>query len=88
MAKGRGPKRRKSKSRGTEADKRTNVAQEQRTAPMSGLNDVRALVANVSTWIWQQIAELVAIEGKREQREDLGVVMRTLDTRDQAVPGF
>jgi len=81
MAKGRGPKRRKSKSRGTEADEEANVAPEQRTAPMSGLDDVRAPVANASTGIWQQIAELVAIEGKRERREDLEVVMRCLETR-------
>ena len=81
MAKGRGPKRRKSKSRGTEADEEANVVPEQRTAPMSGLDDVRAPVANASTGIWQQIAELVAIEGKRERREDLDVVMLCLETR-------
>ena len=42
---------------------------------------MRAPVANASTGIWQQIAELVAIKGKREQREELRVVMRTLETR-------
>ena len=81
MAKRQGPKRRNSKSRQTEADEEANVAQGQRTAPMSGLDDVRAPVANASTGIWQQIAELVAIEGKRKRRVDLEVAMRCLETR-------
>ena len=81
MAKEREPKRRKSMSRGTEADKEVTMAQEQRTAPMSGLSDVRAPVANAFTGIWQQIAELVAIEGKRERHEDLEVVMWCFETR-------
>ena len=55
MAKGRGSNYWRNKSRGTEADEEVNVAQEQRTAPMSGLDDVRAPVANASTRIWQQI---------------------------------
>ena len=88
MAKGRGSKRRKGKSRGTKADEESNVAQEQRTAPTSGLDDVHAPVANASTGIWQQIAELVAIEGgKREQREDLEVVIQCLETRSY-IPGL
>ena len=82
MARGRGPKRRRNKSRGAEADKGANVAQEQCTAPMSGLNDVLAPRANASTGTWQRLAEHVATVGKREQREDLGVVMQSLETRE------
>ena len=81
MAKGRGSNYWRNKSRGTEADEEVNVAQEQSTAPMSGLNGVRALVAYAPTGIWQQVAEMVATEGKRKQLEDLGVVMQTLETR-------
>ena len=80
MARRRRPKRRKEESRGTEADKGTNAAQEQCTAPTSGLNDVLAPRVNPFTEILRRFAERVVPEGKREQREDLWVVAQCLET--------
>ena len=57
MAKGLETKHQRNKSRGADTDEEANMAQEQRMAPMSGLNDMRAVVANASTGIWQQIEE-------------------------------
>ena len=82
MAKGRGPDRRRNKSKGAETAKEINVAQAQRMAPMLGLKDVLAPGSSASTGMWQQFMDHVETEGKREQREDLEAVMRCLETRD------
>ena len=49
---------------------------------MSGLNDVLGTTANASTGIWQRITKYVAVVGKRKQRENLEIVMQSLETRE------
>ena len=66
MAKGRGPKRQRNKSRETEAEEEANVAQEQRTAPMLGRDDVLAPGASASTGMRQQFMDHMETKGKRE----------------------
>ena len=53
---------------------------------MSGLNDMLVPEINASAGIWQRFVEHVTTKGKREQREDLEAVMRSLKTRKY--PGF